>query len=205
MTIKIDGKEIELKELAYDDWLNNPVAREMYVWDNRDGSNIQKAFVCGITSDETTRRFGFTANMAMCLSEKDVWNRLGLTFHCCCADIPEIINPKDCVYYGAEETNWEKENCKNCTKYVCDSFKKKKYRPFRDIAELIATWAKMMGYKAKENTMPLIWVRFKNNFEIYCVTGFSDKEVCFGDTWKNLEELFTETTFLDNSPCGVEL
>lgn len=103
---------------------------------------------------------------------------------------------------GKSWTYWEnpKFDCMACEYRI-----KPKYRPFKDCDELIATWAKMMGYKAKENTMPLIWVRFKNNFEIYCVIGFSDKEVCFGDTWKNLEELFTETTFLDNSPCGVEL
>ena len=36
---------------------------------------------------------------------------------------------------------------------------KPQFRPFKDVAELTATWEKMMGMKVRPNTMPLIWVK----------------------------------------------
>ena len=84
--------------------------------------------------------------------------------------------------------------------------KKPKYRPFKDIDELIATWQKMMGYKAKENTMPLIWVR-SNDGTTVCISSFGGKHTV-GLSWfnteaKDIREMFNNFTFLDGSPFGV--
>lgn len=103
---------------------------------------------------------------------------------------------------GKGWTDWEnpKFDCMACEYRI-----KPEYRPFKDCDELIATWAKMMGYKAKENTMPLIWV--KDCFGRTCnIGGFDNKNgyvFLLERKGKNLSEMFEEYTFLDGSPFGV--
>lgn len=79
------------------------------------------------------------------------------------------------------------------------------YRPFNDIDELIATWQKMMGYPAKANTMPLIWV--KDSFGRICnIVGFDNKNgyvFLLADRGKSFSEMFEQYTFLDETPFGV--
>ena len=83
---------------------------------------------------------------------------------------------------------------------------KPKYRPFKDIDELIATWQKMMGYPAKANTMPLIWVRHKYNENVSVfISGFdkTDNNIKIGIDWHKLGDVFDIMTFLDGEPFGV--
>lgn len=82
------------------------------------------------------------------------------------------------------------------------------YRPFRDIDELVDTWAKMMGYSAKRKskTMPLIWVRYgKDKPVVVAITGFDHKtgEICAEGGWYNLLQMFNGFKFLDGTPFGV--
>lgn len=77
------------------------------------------------------------------------------------------------------------------------------YRPFNDCDELIATWQKMMGYPAKANTMPLIWVKHKKTKNVCCINGFKKCDVfTLGIGWYSYEYMFDEYTFLDGSPFG---
>ena len=92
--------------------------------------------------------------------------------------------------------------------FDCDASEyrvKPKYRPFKDIDELIATWEKMMGYKIKPNTMPLIWCRNYDGTTV-CITSFGVKSVgvsWFTETSKSMKDMFDNYTFLDGSPFGV--
>ena len=78
------------------------------------------------------------------------------------------------------------------------------YRPFKNLDELVETWASMMGYKAKPNTMPLIWVKL-GKAEINEITGFSytNNVVCLRGTWYSLKDMFEGCRFLDGTPFGV--
>ena len=78
-----------------------------------------------------------------------------------------------------------------------------KYRPFKDIDELIATWQKMMGYSAKANTRPLIWVKNKTSHLTFAITGFGNIDTVFvADDRVDLSMVFSDYTFLDESPFG---
>ena len=91
-----------------------------------------------------------------------------------------------------------------------------KYRPFKDVAELIKVWGnKIGGYNlADEVTMPLIWVSEKNTYGKYLITGFHkmkgclDKEyrdcVLVDEEYVDMKTLFSRYTFLDFTLCGAE-
>ena len=104
---------------------------------------------------------------------------------------------------GKGWTDWENP------KFDCQPSEyriKPKYRPFKDCDELIATLAKKIGYKAKANTMPLIWVR-SNDGTTVCISSFGGKHTV-GLSWfnteaKDIREMFNNFTFLDGSPFGV--
>ena len=112
---------------------------------------------------------------------------------------------------GKGWTDWEnpKFDC-----LPCDYRIKPKCRPFKDCDELIATWQKMMGYSAKANTMPLIWVKCKSDTnkngywdsigEICCITGFGRDFVHCEVGNPTMEVLFDDFEFLDGSPLGIE-
>ena len=101
---------------------------------------------------------------------------------------------------GKGWTDWEnpKFDC-----LPCDYRIKPKYRPFKDCDELIAIWQKMMGYPAKANTMPLIWVKYRDVY--VCINAFdkTDNTIKVHSDWLNLEESFDFLSFLDGSPFGV--
>lgn len=104
---------------------------------------------------------------------------------------------------GKGWTDWEnpKFDCLPCEYRI-----KPKYRPFKDCDELIATWKEMMGYSAKANTMPLIWVR-SNDVTTVCISSFGGKHTVglslFNTEAKDIREMFNNFTFLDGSPFGV--
>lgn len=91
--------------------------------------------------------------------------------------------------------------------YLVERAKEKKWRPFKDIQELIDAWKIKTGVTARANTMPLIWVKYNNTpYETAQIMAFDNKNnaICVIDTWYDLTELFDKFTFLDNSPCGEE-
>ena len=82
---------------------------------------------------------------------------------------------------------------------------KSQFRPFKDVAELTATWEKMMELKVRPNTMPLIWVKSEGVAEF--ITSFDeDGEVSlsYHTSPKSLERMFNDVTFLDGTPFGVK-
>ena len=106
---------------------------------------------------------------------------------------------------------------KNCSGWA----ERKHYRPFRDTDELIKVWSNKCpahNHRDRGLTMPLIWVRDKDNdvgqaqhlitdFNVTRLNEDNDGYVtgitvnCIDTTFDDLLEYFT---FLDGSPCGVE-
>lgn len=84
----------------------------------------------------------------------------------------------------------------------------KKWRPFKDVAELKQTWLAKNGAKSKGDLYePFIWVRDKKRPDITrLITGFNGGCQCvaIAGQWHILEGLFDDYEFLDGTPCGVE-
>lgn len=83
-----------------------------------------------------------------------------------------------------------------------------KYRPFKDIDELIKVWCDKGGkWQKRELTMPFIWVRDKHREHDECLIIRYDKVnnnihiAGFGEF--SLDSLFECFEFLDGTPCGV--
>lgn len=82
---------------------------------------------------------------------------------------------------------------------------KPQFRPFKDVAELTATWEKMMGLKVRPNTMPLIWVKSEGVAEF--IASFDEDEeisLSYHTSPKSLERMLNDVTFLDGTPFGVK-
>lgn len=83
------------------------------------------------------------------------------------------------------------------------------YRPFNSVEELIEHWEKNYGNSNRpKGTMPLIWVKHKNNNLCFLITRYETNKnsVCVSESsqWFNLENLFEFYEFLDGKPTGVE-
>jgi hypothetical protein len=91
--------------------------------------------------------------------------------------------------------------------YLVEKAEEKKWKPFKDIQELIDAWASKTGAIARTNTMPLIWIKYKSppNEKTHII-AFScrNSEIYVIENWLSLNTLFDDFTFLDGTPCGVK-
>lgn len=91
------------------------------------------------------------------------------------------------------------------------------YRPFKDCDELIDTWVKKFEFETEYRLSnsplqkPYVWVKSKTYGTENCITAFDDYDesirgscVFLQDMWLDMNDLFNNFTFLDNSVCGVE-
>lgn len=108
---------------------------------------------------------------------------------------------QDCIC----EPTWEKN-------YEYRIKPEHEYRPFESLQELFEHWKLIVGCAAKPNSMPLIWIKSKNqgNSKIEFISGFNldeDKVVIINTLYNiySLEEMFENFTFLDGTPFGVVL
>lgn len=84
---------------------------------------------------------------------------------------------------------------------------REKYRPFSTNKELLDTWALKIKRQMTELCMPLIWVRDKEDNSVSMINAFidiGDVSIAAGDIIE-LKELYEQYTFLDGSPCGIEI
>lgn len=87
-----------------------------------------------------------------------------------------------------------------------NSSTEKKYRPFKDAYELVDFWDKKINNHSRENTMPLIWIKYKGNQDTELITSiYKDADKPIGTSEQNLsfKEMFSNYTFIDGTPCGV--
>ena len=84
--------------------------------------------------------------------------------------------------------------------------KKQEDRAFNNTNELIAYWESHYCNAGRpENTMPLIWVKAKEDDSRIFITGFNEYYVqihTMETRWVHMKELFEKYTFLDGRPCG---
>ena len=90
--------------------------------------------------------------------------------------------------------------------YLVAEPKEKVHRPYRNTNEMTEDFmhkcynsVKALGTLFK----PHIWLKNKESGNSYQITAFDD-ECVYVLGWYNMSEIFTEYTYLDGSPCGVE-
>lgn len=113
-----------------------------------------------------------------------------------CKDCGNAIDEEGKYCSGDENHHWvDQTGEQKCWRPKAEPH----YRPFKDTDELIKVWNKKfyLDFKPSHDplTMPLIWVRNKNDRKVWLISEF-DKRI--------LDYLFTNCEFLDGSPCGVE-
>lgn len=90
------------------------------------------------------------------------------------------------------------------TKY---RIKPKKYRAFKNTDELKKKWEELCPTNIHRPSLcePLIWVKSKLNDSTGVISRFADTVVGVSYTTLDLKELFETFTFLDGTPCGIEV
>ena len=85
-----------------------------------------------------------------------------------------------------------------------------KYRPFKNCDELIRFYKDISGCYDGALFKPCIWVKHKRYGTENLITAFDNDNESIGgscvfvqDIWLDMQELFDNFTFLDDSPCGV--
>lgn len=88
------------------------------------------------------------------------------------------------------------------------------YRPFKDCKELIKHFLRILRIARRfygdydfnlKIEMPSIWVKNKNFGIKEMIIGFEEDVVFLHRTNLTMEDLFNDYTFLDGSPCGIEV
>lgn len=117
------------------------------------------------------------------------------------------IQARSVLYKDAE---WIDSKYPNFDDTCCEFRVKpeKKWRPFKNIAELKHVWdIKRSPLVHPELGEHFIWIRDKKRPDITrLITGFNGGIQCvaIAGEWRTLEALFDEYEFLDDTPCGVE-
>lgn len=91
---------------------------------------------------------------------------------------------------------------------VVEQPKEKKYRPFKDCKELCDFWYTKTAVNVPSYAMPLIWVKRKSANCTMLITAFNDDTsiaVSVDIVTYTLASLLEKFTFLDGTPCGVEV
>lgn len=91
---------------------------------------------------------------------------------------------------------------------VVEQPKEKKYRPFKDCKELCDFWYTKTAVNVPSYAMPLIWVKRKSANCTMLITTFNDDTsivVSVDTVTYTFAGLLEEFTFLDGTPCGVEV
>lgn len=130
--------------------------------------------------------------------------------------LEEIVTTKDGVYKGCV-TNVDMNDPTNpfrvngiWTNFIYLTWKKNvlmtpKCRPFNNVDELVSRWDSINPHTRPANTMPLIWVKYKDSETVELITAFCKDGVEMGGAYMTWDIFFDTMVFLDNTPCGVEI
>ena len=79
-----------------------------------------------------------------------------------------------------------------------------KYIPYENTAEMVKDYCKRTDNILIGSSIPIIWIRDKNNKGAYLISAFYEKGVSLfnGQFGADLEELFNNYAYIDGSPIG---
>lgn len=83
---------------------------------------------------------------------------------------------------------------------------KKKWRPYINSAEMVADFIARFKANCSTYCEPLIWLKSKDDLERALITNYyGGTKVLLGGAYRTIEKLFEDYTYLDGSPCGMEV
>ena len=86
------------------------------------------------------------------------------------------------------------------------SEEKKMWRPYINSAEMIMDFFDRFKVNCPSYCEPLIWVKGKETDSKFLIFAFYETFIKFNDDEPLMfKELFTDYTYLDGSPCGMEV
>lgn len=92
-----------------------------------------------------------------------------------------------------------------CLEYRVDP-EKKKYRPYKDANEMIEDFMVRFKVNCPSYAEPLVWVKGKHTDTRFLILAFYETFIKFNDDEPFMfKELFEGYTYLDGSPCGMEV
>ena len=113
----------------------------------------------------------------------------------------------DCEYRVKPECPCEDGiDSKACVGCEHSEDSKKKYRPYKSSAEMIMDFIDRFKVNCPSHCEPLIWIKGKYAHSRFLVFAFYETFIKFNDDEPLMfKELFTDYTYLDGSPCGMEV
>lgn len=91
--------------------------------------------------------------------------------------------------------------------YLVEEPGEKKFRPYKDVDEMVEDFKKRFNVNVPPYAMPLIWIKTEDADKKYLIVRFaSAMTIChntevYTPTFEDLAEAYT---YLDGSPCGIE-
>ena len=79
-----------------------------------------------------------------------------------------------------------------------------KYRPYKNIAEMVDDWKSRFSSNIPDYAMPLIWVKNKGTGDVCLITELphTGSSVLLNCEYYHSDDLYDDYTYLDGSPCG---
>ncbi len=114
----------------------------------------------------------------------------------------EDIFGESCVYRFSAEGDLDSD--KYAMFYLVEEPEEKKFRPYRDTVEMIEDFKKRFNTNVPSYGMPLIWIQREETC-IDLIDTFYPKEIAVRGGWHDLSDLLDNYTYLDGSPCGMEI
>ena len=123
---------------------------------------------------------------------------------------------EDLQKLDTRKNNWlTKDICEDCFRKIFgkpeeeddeyelpEPFGEKPYRPFQDTVELILHYEKHFNVDYPSFYEPMMWVKNKEDNARYFITGYGENYVMVDNKWMDMDYLFENFVFLDNSLCG---
>lgn len=101
----------------------------------------------------------------------------------------------------SEEPKWDWDN----TEYRIKP--KEKYIPYENTLEMVKDYCKRTDNILIGSSIPIIWIRDKNDKGAYLISAFYEKGVSLfnGQCGADLKELFNNYAYIDGSPIGKKV
>ena len=77
-----------------------------------------------------------------------------------------------------------------------------KYRPYKDVKEMIDDYKERFNVNVPDYAMPLIWIQMKYTYHRYLINYFGKDYVSNQDEDIQLNRLYSQYEYLDGSPIG---
>ena len=128
--------------------------------------------------------------------------------------LKNIVEQERGGFYGVVEINEEYyvsrfrlDKSDFCLFYLVEEPGEKKFRPYKDVDEMVEDFMKRFNVYVQPYEMPLIWVKTKDADKKYLIVRFASAlTICHNiEVYTiTLEDLAEAYTYLDGSPCGMK-